>query len=708
MAGTSENDYYRVREQARQHLAGLSLDLHSLTPEQIAELVEELRLHQIALELQNEELRETQAKLTRARDEFRELFEFAPLGYLTVDRDHEICRSNLYASRLLGQERRSLIGRNISELVAPEQRDACYLRVEEAFRSERQVCCELVMLGPGGPLHTHVELMSWRPIDAAPLLRVAVTDISMVVAAEQALRRSELRLRSTMDAADLGTWRLGPDDRWIADWNRQMYHLFDLDPQGPEAPTEALARIDDDFRWPHRMLVEEAKRSGKLDDVVRIRTRSGRQRWIRFSGRRLDEADADADIYGICQDISEQKQTEEELRKASEVAERANRTKSEFLANMSHEIRSPMTAIIGYCDVLAEHVSGVQPTEYLETIRQNGLHLLDLINDILDTSKIEAGRMTIAVAPVDLIAELRTVVHSVEARAKDKGLALTIVAETPLPETIATDARRLRQVLLNLIGNAIKFTDEGEIGVHITVDRDNELIRFNIVDTGAGIAPEDQKQLFEPFIQTDASPARRHEGTGLGLAISRRLAQLLGGDIYLESELGVGSNFVATLSTGSLQDVRLVDLKTELAKHTHAEPLVANVLPHRVLVIDDRRDMLLLIRRLLEKAQAEVTTAADGHEGLKQLDRSMRQDHPFEAVLVDMQMPVIDGYETTRQIRRAGYIGPIIALTAHAMRGDREKCLEAGCSGYLTKPIDQRSLIATLNQQIHQASRPGP
>jgi len=405
---------------------------------------------------------------------------------------------------------------------------------------------------------------------------------------------------------------------------------------------------------------------------------------------------------------------------AKDRAEIANVAKSEFLANMSHEIRSPMTAILGYAEILHDEAdrghAPPQRIDAIETIRRNGAHLLAIINDILDLSKFEAGKMTVEhveCSPADIA---RDVIELMRVRADAKHLPLDFAFDGPIPERICTDPTRLRQILVNLIGNAIKFTTEGEIQITLRLDRTpaGDRMAFAIRDTGIGLDDEKIADLFEPFAQADASTSRRFGGTGLGLTISRRFAELLGGTIKVTGRSGEGCTFTVTIPTGPLDGVPMLSrngdvpaaltLPAPTVKLPIGRPPLAGA---RILVAEDTPDNQRLICHHLEAAGAHVDIAANGREAVDAALAALESGRPFDVVLMDMQMPEMDGYDATRLLRDRAYDGPIVALTANAMHGDRERCLAAGVNEYISKPIEPRWLIMTLVGLI-AASPPGP
>ncbi len=398
------------------------------------------------------------------------------------------------------------------------------------------------------------------------------------------------------------------------------------------------------------------------------------------------------------------------LNDAFQRAEQAAQTKSNFLANMSHEIRTPMTAILGYTDLLLDSSNDHADSAHaVQTIKRNGEHLLTIINDILDISKLESGQMTverILMSPHEVLSDVESLMRL---KAEDKGLSFSVEFMGPVPATIESDPTRLRQILINLIGNAIKFTDEGGVRLIVKLVHENESeepqLRFEIVDSGIGMSKEQIDTLFQPFHQADASTTRKYGGTGLGLTISRHFTELLGGDINITCIPGEGCTFFATIATGSMVGVRMIvgpveemppvaspssPLTPDTTLHTEPDSPLGGL---RLLLVEDGPDNQRLISFHLKKAGAEVEVAENGKIGFDLALEAQREAQPFAVILMDMQMPVMDGYTATEELRRSGYGRPIIALTAHAMAEDRHKCLEAGCDEYMTKPIDKAKLI---------------
>jgi PAS domain S-box-containing protein len=402
-------------------------------------------------------------------------------------------------------------------------------------------------------------------------------------------------------------------------------------------------------------------------------------------------------------------QAKQDLLELATAAESAGRAKSDLLANMSHELRTPMTAILGFCEVLLswaiEHMPA-DKVEIIEIVLRNAEYLLDIINSVLDLSKVECGKLEsqkVLVCPLEVVED---VVALLRVRADEKGVSVTSRSLGAIPETICSDPTRLRQILVNVVGNAIKFTDSGGVQIEVSLSdlsKDDPQLRFDVIDSGIGMTEAQAAKVFEPFTQADTSTTSRYGGTGLGLAITKRLAELLGGGITLSSEPGVGSTFHMTVATGPLNDVRLIDGRTE-SKPSHSRKKgdfprrskPSATLDCRVLLAEDGVDNQRLISFILTKAGADVAIAENGQIACDMVKEAGERGEPFDLILMDMQMPVMDGYDSVRHLRSTGFTSPIIALTAHAMSGDREKCLSVGCDDYATKPISREGLIESV------------
>ncbi|HEX8522906.1 MAG TPA: ATP-binding protein [Tepidisphaeraceae bacterium] len=485
---------------------------------------------------------------------------------------------------------------------------------------------------------------------------------------------------------------------------RPIEELFKQEPMmlGPSIKAQLLSNATRDFEAVYRTA------GGRLIDVL-----------LSASTMR-DNAGRPIAIITVGKDISARKRMERELLEAKATAEAGSRAKSLFVANMSHEIRTPMTAILGYADLLLHpNQTAEERRRCIQTMRRNGQHLLAIINDILDVSKIEAGKMTverITCSPMQIVAEVAALM---KIRAADKNLGFDVRYSGPIPQAMNTDPTRLRQILMNLIGNAIKFTSKGSVKVLVSLTPSpgtpgegrgegcaptSAKLRFDVIDTGVGLSKPQQESLFKPFAQADSSTTRKFGGTGLGLIISKRLAQLLGGDVTVHSVEGSGSTFSLVVETGSLAGVAMIDSPAFIptAADPHQDVTITPTMSGRVLLAEDGPDNRVLISYYLQQAGLDVTVVENGLLARDAVLQAEAHGKPFDLVLMDMQMPELDGYSATSQLRAKGYRRPIIALTAHALGGDRDKCLAAGCDEFAVKPIDQEQFFRTIRRFVHE------
>jgi PAS domain S-box-containing protein len=546
--------------------------------------------------------------------------------------------------------------------------------------------------------------------DGTVIWNGTMLDITERKRAEEALQASEQRFRSVIE--------LSPDAIGMVDMQGRVLVTNEQTAQlaGYQSVDEFLANTTCGFD----LIAPEDQ--PRLQENIRKLIEVGTRRNIEYLGRRHDgtlfpaevNVSIQRDAHGnpqaincVFRDNTDRKQAQLSLERAKEAAEAASRAKSEFLANMSHEIRTPMTAILGFAELLGnDDLSREEQTECLEAIQRNGKALSDLINSILDLSRIETGRLTLTKSDCPLQWVIGDVISAVKVQAEKKSLGLEVDWIAPLPENIHTDPSYLRQILLNLLSNAVKFTQRGQVRMALRCQggdgQQPARLQIAVSDSGIGIPADKIDTLFQPFVQLDGSTTRRYGGAGLGLVISKRLAAALGGDITVTSQVGQGSTFTLSIEVGQLKGVRMMQTpRGALLRSREALPQAEQPSLHgRLLLAEDSPDIQRLVRHILRKTGVEAAVAENGQIACEMAEASRAEGRPYDLIIMDIQMPEMNGHEATRWLRQHGWRGPIVAMTAHAMVGDREPCLAAGCDDYVTKPIDAARLQKVLARHL--------
>ena len=659
-----------------------------------------------------------------------------------LDRQGRIRFSNGAAVRMLGyteDEFAQMTVFDIDEDVTPQQ----FMRMWDASSTGYHQPIERLHSTSSGQ-RVPVEISATKfNFEGESMVCCLVRDIGDRKAAEARLKLSEQRLSLAMAAANEGMWDWDLEANEVF-YSDEWYRVLGYEPGELPMRSETWERLvhpDDLVTAKHAIESYLAGHSRAYLVEVRMRAADGSYRWVTSVGRAVahsregrptriigvhidvtDRHNAEQDLQRYAEDLLGIKVQLEmqaatlaaknnELERARREAEEASRAKSAFLANMSHELRTPLTAIMGYAELLLD--SGISDHErhaHLCTVRRNGEHLLTLVNDILDLSRVEAGRLPLELTECDLISLMSETIEMHQPRARESSVALFWVAFGPIPPSIRTDPMRLRQVLVNIIGNAVKFTKDGEVGVSVRFDptpggSGGGSLCFDVVDTGIGMTVEQATKVFRPFTQADASMSRRFGGSGLGLAISRRLAEVLGGEVELvstEPDEGTHMRLRLELSPDAVLAPPSTVEDTGGATagwnpRLATGPIATDLTGLRVLLAEDGPDNRRLVTHYLSRAGADVVTAENGLLAVRAVDAAVRAGRQFDVILMDMQMPEMDGYTATRELRTLGYGVPVLALTAHAMAGDKQRCFDAGCDAYLAKPIDRNALLAACS-----------
>ena len=670
-----------------------------------------------------------------SEERFAGAFEHAPIGMALTSMAGRFLKVNAALCELVGYSEAELLTLTFRDITLPDDIDSSQTQInrltsgkDRSFQLE-----ERYVHRSGRPVIAMSNVSVVRDNEGRPQYLIAqIQDNTSRKAADEEMRFNEQRYRTLVEATTAIVWDTPASGafeheqpRWTAFTGQTFEQLrgwgwlnaIHPDDRAETARVWAAALANRSiYLVEHRLQTRDLSYRSMMVRAVPILADDGRVRqWI-----------------GIHTDVTDSKMAQQEIsranlalhaeiverRRAEEAAETANRAKSQFLANMSHEIRTPINGLLGMTELALGTDLDVEQREYLDLVRSSGVSLLTVVNDILDFSKVEAGKLTVEIAPFLLRPVLATMLKLLKTQADLKGLKLTLEIEADVPDALSGDDGRLGQIVSNLIVNAIKFTDRGGVTLRIAVETRTDVtavLRFRVSDTGIGVPTDQREAIFSPFVQGDGSMTRKHGGTGLGLTISSSLVALLGGRIWLESETGAGSTFCFTVpfglepppvaaaaatdqpagaASGSGDQAGSAPVNLYSLRETHGQL--------RILVAEDNKVNQMVAARLLTKRGHVVVIANNGRNALAALDANDGGD--FDLILMDIQMPVMDGLETTAAIRArerdSGRHLPIIAMTANAMKGDEERCLLAGMDAYVAKPIEMEEVVAIIAELL--------
>ena len=642
---------------------------------------------------------EAEAKSRRYTEQIQAILDTTAEGIYGLDREGNCTFCNRAALELLGYKSADeLIGKNMHQLIHHTRHDGVEYPEHECkiYQATREVA----------PSHVDDEIL-WRADRSSfaaeywscPLIRddevvgavVTFQDISERLAVATRLEQLGKMVNASRDA--IIAWELGGN---ILSWNDGAAELYGYTAeQAIGQETHQLLRTIHSV--PFDEIDQAIRLEGEWSGILEHQTASGERVTVSSRHQLLRMPNGESQVLEINRDITEQSKLQKALEKASRLADEANKAKSAFLANMSHELRTPLTAVLGFADMLFDKVDTPDLMEHVDTIKRNGNYLLTLLNDILDLSKIEAGKMNFDTQAIDIREVIEHVRSLMGVRAREHGIPLRFEWKTECPSRVTADPVRVRQILVNLVSNALKFTNAGEVRVTIEVNRDAQppTLEIAVQDTGIGISAEQQASLFEPFTQASQFTAQEFGGTGLGLSISKRLANAMNGSITVTSQVGEGSTFTFALpvTEEQLQSVHPVSESLQAGGGINVDSVSEHIrIQANILLADDRRDVWRVAQYFLERCGADVTIAENGRQAVDMAMDARDQRKPFDLILMDMQMPVMTGQEAVSELRHHGFKTPIIALTADAMTGEREACMKIGCDEYLAKPIDGKKL----------------
>ncbi len=644
-------------------------------------------------------------KLRTKNNELAYFFEVAQSLLCIASADGRFMKLNQNWSTVLGYSLEEMVDREFMDFVHPSDFSVTEEAVTRLREGKRLVSFSNRYRRKDGEFR-HIE---WNACQKGGLIYAAAQDVTETQLAKEELLRTKELLEQAGSLAKVGAWELNPFD-FTQVWSNVTKEIYEVEEDFTPTLDFTLNCLKlKKYRTKLKTSIEEAVTSGKEFDLeLLMKTSNLNEKWVRVKGKTERKWGLCVRVFGTIQDITQKRMAIQELEKAKKKAEAANKAKSQFLANMSHEIRTPLNGVIGFTDLLIKtHLNPLQQ-KYVENANNAGKALLEIINDILDLSKIEAGKLELEVIEVELKGLLKEALEIVEFQAKEKGLELVLNLPEDSPKLFRVDPVRLKQILINLLTNAVKFTDEGKVELRLGFypEKGNEAkFVFAVEDTGIGISEEQRKNLFQAFSQADGSTTRKFGGSGLGLVISNLLAEKMGSHIHLESRIGVGSTFSFALhapytvskAPSQLTQEKVPEGPTEQPNLPFSESFT-------LLIAEDVPMNMMLVKTMIKQLIPQATIL-EAKTGLQALEIIKQQK--VDLVLMDIQMPEMDGLEATRKIKSLDNPEingvPIVALTAGALKEEKEKCLKSGMSDFLVKPIQINALSEIFHLYLGRA-----